>query len=231
MTSDARTRASRQNGARSRGPKTEAGKARAAGNALKHGLRARRLVLLEDEDAAEFRAFARALRAELAPEGRLQADLVSRIVMAAWRAHRADRLEAGVLGSYLEDAGRPGPDPRASPAAVGGTPKRELGGRPGAPTDPGERRGAERLATGLTRDNYGPRALATLVRYRGSAFAELFRSLAALKLLQGGEAPGRRPVGRARLAAPERRAEPQPAEASPAPDRAATRKADLPERA
>jgi hypothetical protein len=39
----ARALASRRNGARSRGPKFAAGRARAAGNALKHGLPARRL--------------------------------------------------------------------------------------------------------------------------------------------------------------------------------------------
>ncbi len=108
----AKTLAGRQNGARSRGPRTVAGKARSARNALTHGLRARRLVLLDDEDAAEFRAFATALQAELAPEGRLQADLVGRIVMAAWRARRADKLEAGPLGTYLAGAS-PDPDPRA----------------------------------------------------------------------------------------------------------------------
>jgi hypothetical protein len=171
MTSDARTRASRRNGARSHGPSSAAGKARSARNALKHGLRARKLVLLEDEDPAEFRRFARALEAELAPAGRLQADLVGRIASAAWRARRVDKLEAGVLGGYLEDAGRADPDPRAA------------------------------LALGLIRDNHGPRALATLVRYRGSVLAELFRSLAALKMLQA-EAPGRRAAGRTRLSAP-----------------------------
>jgi hypothetical protein len=164
MTSDARTRASRRNGARSHGPSSAAGKARSARNALKHGLRARKLVL-QDEDPAEFRQFARALEAELAPAGRLQADLVGRIAIAAWRARRADRLEAGVLGGYLESAGA-------------------------ADADPGTA-----LATGLTRDNYGPRVLATLVRYRGSVLAELFRSLAALKLLQTG-ARGRSGPGR-----------------------------------
>ena len=40
------------------------------------------------------------------------------------------------------------------------------------------------LGTGLIRDGNGPRALETLVRYRGSVLAELFRALAALKLLQ-----------------------------------------------
>jgi hypothetical protein len=42
----------------------------------------------------------------------------------------------------------------------------------------------EALGTGLIRDGNGPRALETLVRYRGSVLAELFRALAALKLLQ-----------------------------------------------
>ena len=162
----ARALASRQNGAKSRGPRTAAGKARSARNALTHGLRSRRQVLLDDEDAAEFRAFAAALQAELMPEGRLQADLAGRIVMAAWRARRADKLEAGLLGSYLEAAATES-DPRA------------------------------KLGAGLVQDNYGPRALATLLRYRGSVLAELFRSLAALKRLQ---AEARQPsgLGRAR---------------------------------
>jgi hypothetical protein len=216
MTSDARMHASRQNGTRSRGPRTVAGKARSARNALKHGLRARKLVLLEGEDAAEFRRFARALEAELAPAGQLQADLVGRIAIAAWRARRADQLEAGVLGGYLEAAGAADPDRRAFLASSA-----DLGGR----------RRAERLATGLTRDNYGPRALATLVRYRGSVLAELFRSLAALKLLQA-EAPGRRAAGRARLAAAACELEPpQPAEAVAALASAATREPMLPDSA
>ncbi len=52
-----------------------------------------------------------------------------------------------------------------------------------------------KLGTGLVQDNYGPRALATLLRYRGSVLAELFRSLAALKRLQ---AEARQPSGRGR---------------------------------
>ncbi len=173
MTSDlqptARQAASRRNGARSRGPRTAAGKIRSSKNALRHGFAARKLVLLDDENPAEFRAFARALQAELMPEGRLQTDLVGRIVMAAWRARRADKLEAGVLATYLDAAGPAAPDPRAA------------------------------LGAELILDNHGARALATLVRYRGSVLAECAplrvdlrgrcwepgaRSLAALKALQ-----------------------------------------------
>jgi hypothetical protein len=150
----ARALASRRNGARSQGPRTATGKARTARNALKHGLRARRLVLLDDENATEFRAFQAAARAELAPAGTLQSELVERIVTAAWRARRGDRLEAALLGCHL------GPDaPKAGDAQAA-------------------------LGLGLMRDGNGPRALETLVRYRGSVLAELFRALAALKLLQ-----------------------------------------------
>jgi hypothetical protein len=149
----ARALASRQNGARSRGPRTAAGKARVAKNALKHGLSARRAVLLDDEDAAAFAALAAAAQTELAPAGEFQADLVARIVTAAWRVRRADRLEAALLGRYLA-------------------------------TDPTERDRQAALGLGLVRDGNGPRALETLVRYRGSVLAELFRGLGALKALQ-----------------------------------------------
>lgn len=90
-------RCSRRNRAESRGPRTAAGRARSARNALKHGLCVR-TVLLDDEDAAALAAFDGATRAELAPEGPFQGELVIRIVGAAWRARRADRLEAALLG-------------------------------------------------------------------------------------------------------------------------------------
>jgi hypothetical protein len=111
-------------------------------------------VLLEDEDASEYRAFQAAARAELAPTGALQSELAARIVTTAWRARRADRLEAALLGRYLGADARQAGDPQ------------------------------EALGIGLVRDGNGPRALETLVRYRGSVLAELFRTLAALKLLQ-----------------------------------------------
>ena len=77
--SSARAEASRTNGARSRGPKTPEGKARSAQNALKHGMRAQKHVLLPDEDAAEFATLEAALLIEeLQPVGALQTVLARR---------------------------------------------------------------------------------------------------------------------------------------------------------
>jgi hypothetical protein len=97
----ARTEASRRNGAKSRGPKTVEGKACSARNALKHGLRADKFVVLGDEDLDEFDALEAALMAELAPQGALQAVLARRIVAATWRLGRAERMEAELFARNL----------------------------------------------------------------------------------------------------------------------------------
>ncbi len=91
--SSARAEASRRNGAKSRGPKTREGKARSAQNAIKHGLCAQKHVVLPEEDAAAFAVLEAALIEELAPDGVLQSVLVQRIVAAAWRLSRAERIE------------------------------------------------------------------------------------------------------------------------------------------
>jgi hypothetical protein len=158
--SSARAEASRKNGARSRGPVTPEGKARSARNALQHGLRAQKYVVLPDEDPAEFAALETALIDELAPQGVLQSILVGRIARAAWRLDRAERLEAEVL-------------------AV-------------------RRYGDADLGLALIRDGNGTRSFDTLLRYRGTALAELMRSLRTLKALQAEQAA--RPVRAAALA-------------------------------
>jgi hypothetical protein len=183
-TSAARAEASRRNGAMSRGPRTPEGKARSAQNALKHGLRAQRFVLLADEDGAGFRALEAALLADLAPAGALQAVLAQRVAVAAWRLARADRIEAELLA---------------------------------------DQRGEPDLGLVLTRDGHGARAFPTLLRYRGTALAELTRCLRALKALQAGQAaaaelPAGRPSDR-----PARRS-PARTSASPPPDRPAPRR-------
>jgi hypothetical protein len=102
LLSPARAAASRENGARSNGPKTAAGKARSAQNALKHGLRAQKHMVLPGESAAEFAALEAALIEELVPDGALQTLLAQRVVAAAWRLQRAERIEAEIFACKIK---------------------------------------------------------------------------------------------------------------------------------
>jgi hypothetical protein len=97
------------------------------------------------------------VRAQLAPEGGFEQELVMRIVTALWRPP-AGRPHGGgaLLGRYL--------------ARVW-------------PEDDGDLQIA--LGFGVMRDGNGPRGLELLARYRASLFAELFRSLATLEARHG----------------------------------------------
>jgi hypothetical protein len=141
----ARAEASRRNGAKSRGPRTPEGKARSAQNALKHGFRAQKHMVLPGEDAVAFAELEAALLADLAPDGPLQEALARRVVAATWRLERAERIEAQLFARMME---------------------------------------AGNMGLALIRDGNGARAFDTLLRYRGTAAAELWRALRALKALQ-----------------------------------------------
>jgi hypothetical protein len=101
----ARAAASRRNGAKSTGPKTAAGKARSARNALKHGLCAEEFVVLHNEDEQAFAALQASILEELAPQGALQRFLAGRIVRAAWRLERAERIEIELLEYRMDRDG------------------------------------------------------------------------------------------------------------------------------
>jgi hypothetical protein len=178
----ARAEASRRNGAKSSGPKSPEGKARSAQNALKHGFRAQKHILLPGESASEFAALEAAMLEELAPEGALQAVLARRVVAAAWRLERAERLAAGTGWG-------PVPQPGGQEAEL-------------------FERHADRernLGLALIRDGNGARAFDTLLRYRGGTLAELWRALRTLKALQAEQAARQEPA-----VAPEPRALPEP---------------------
>lgn len=84
---------------RKRGPNTPAGKARAAMNALRHGLRARSFALLPEEAPADWAEHLADLRRCLAPEDAAEEKLVTALAVAMWKEIRADRTEAGVLAA------------------------------------------------------------------------------------------------------------------------------------
>jgi hypothetical protein len=97
--SPAQQAASRANGARSRGPATDAGKARAALNGTRHGLRGGRFALLPGEDADELAALERAAAADWRPRDAHERHWTGELVAAMWRQRRLRGLELAALAA------------------------------------------------------------------------------------------------------------------------------------
>ena len=95
--SPAQIEASRRNGARSKGPVTEEGKAKASRNALKHGLTAMHHLVLEDEAPSELEEMTARLMAEVAPETEIEARSDRRLAIAFWKGERAERIEVALF--------------------------------------------------------------------------------------------------------------------------------------
>ena len=95
--SPAQIAASRRNGARSNGPVTPAGKARASRNALKHGLCAMRHLVLEDEVPDDLEALIAHLAAEVGAASEIEARLARRLAIAFWKGERAERIEVALF--------------------------------------------------------------------------------------------------------------------------------------
>jgi len=91
MATQPQIQANRQNAQKSTGPRTPEGKAAVAQNALKHGLCARRDVVIT-ESQADFDLHRSALLDELAPQGPMESILADRIVTLSWRLKRAEAL-------------------------------------------------------------------------------------------------------------------------------------------
>jgi hypothetical protein len=88
--------ANRANSKKSTGPKTEAGKAKVAANAIKHGLTARRNLVLPHQQEA-YDTLSHDLRAEAQPFGALELDAFQQLLQAAWQLRRTDTFEAALF--------------------------------------------------------------------------------------------------------------------------------------
>jgi hypothetical protein len=119
--------ANKANAAKSSGPRTEEGKARAAQNGTVHGLRSAS-VLAPWEDREELERFADAMLACLSPADELEKAVAERIVLATWHLRRAGAYEAQVLTAELNDqkAEHELDDPEFDPPADAGTVVRAL---------------------------------------------------------------------------------------------------------
>jgi len=100
MATQAQILANRLNSEKSTGPKTPEGKAAVAKNATKHGLFARKDVVIS-ENQAEFNAFRDDMLAELAPAGMMETILAERMVSLTWRLKRAERMQNEVIDAKI----------------------------------------------------------------------------------------------------------------------------------
>lgn len=93
MASNRQLLANRANAQKSTGPITEKGKLASRGNAMRHGLTAKAL-LLEGENLEDFQLLRLDLYQELAPVGRAAEEAFERLVSVIWRMRRIPVFEA-----------------------------------------------------------------------------------------------------------------------------------------
>ena len=98
---DAQREAARRNGAKSKGPVTLEGKRISALNATRHGLRAEKPFVLENESAEDFEEFREAIVQRCQPADKLELDLCVEMAHARWRLHRTWTIETAMLDNKM----------------------------------------------------------------------------------------------------------------------------------
>ena len=101
MSSIRRIQASQRNGARSKGPKTAAGKVRSSENATRHGLLAKRVVL-SNESEENFQIVMDQYVEKLDPQDGVEYSFVEEMVACYWRLHRSMAIEKGLFDQALQ---------------------------------------------------------------------------------------------------------------------------------
>src|SRR3954454_2830781 len=109
MATEAQIQANRRNASRSTGLRTEAGKMKSRGNALKHGGRAATLdvmPVLPHEDPKELQRRTAAWLDDWRLRGGSTDGLARRGALLAWKLERADRAEAAYLSTRARNAAK-----------------------------------------------------------------------------------------------------------------------------
>ena len=96
----------RRNGALSRGPATEAGRAVSSRNSLKHGLTAKKVFVLSNESTDVFEELVAAIHAEHRPRTPLETEICTAIAHAHWRLKRLWVTECAMYDKQMNTPGR-----------------------------------------------------------------------------------------------------------------------------
>ncbi len=102
MPSQLKSQTARANGAKSRGPETEAGRRRSSQNAIKHGFTSQTIVLAT-EDPAEFHQLLSSYLDHFHPDGPVELHLVHSMVAAKWRLRRLDLIEQQLFIESMDE--------------------------------------------------------------------------------------------------------------------------------
>jgi hypothetical protein len=181
MASEAQIQANRSNAQKSTGPRSAAGKAVVARNAVRHGLAAR-LEVIRGEDRAAFDRHREALLGELAPVGARESMLAERVVGLSWRLERAGHLQNEVFEALLGD--------RSSPLARSLLPERASRGH-----EPSQAEGELARGRVVLEDFANGRVLDRLLMYERRIERSLYKTMAELRDLQRLRRTGLAPAG------------------------------------
>ena len=96
MTSEKQIAANRQNSQKSTGPKSHLGLMHSSGNAVKHGLTAKTLIIT-GEDPKELERLLEQFIATYQPFDATEMELVGQLTVAAWKIRRGQRIEADLF--------------------------------------------------------------------------------------------------------------------------------------
>ena len=101
MTSLRQIAANRRNASKSTGPRTQEGKQRSRGNAVRHGLTAE-TVIGALEDAEDYKSFEATVTADYDAQSAVERELVLQLAGLLWRLRRATTIEAGLFEIQVE---------------------------------------------------------------------------------------------------------------------------------
>jgi hypothetical protein len=110
MATERQINANRANAAKSTGPVSRSGKKKSARNSTRHGMLARKVVLI-GESTFRFNELVEELKAEFQPQTRMEEILVESMIVALWRQRRLWSMEnAGLSHEIYEQETAPNRD-------------------------------------------------------------------------------------------------------------------------
>ena len=102
MATEKQINANRQNARKSTGPQSPEGRAAVRGNALRHGLTAKSIVLSTEKET-DFNEIRQAFEAQYQTLGPMETLLVQELVIMTWRLRRLRNIETGFFNLRLMD--------------------------------------------------------------------------------------------------------------------------------